>query len=59
MGESIADPIAALDQARAHFAAATDFTIGIVGSRSSSSTVRMRSSIVRLQARQAATCRLI
>jgi carboxylate-amine ligase len=29
MGESIADPIAALDQARAHFASATDFTIGI------------------------------
>jgi len=29
MGESIRDPIAALDQARAHFAAATDFTIGI------------------------------
>jgi carboxylate-amine ligase len=29
MGESIADPLAALEQARAHFASATDFTIGI------------------------------
>ena len=29
MGESVDDPIAALEQARAHFAAATDFTIGI------------------------------
>ena len=29
MGESIADPIGALEEARAHFAAATDFTIGI------------------------------
>ena len=29
MGESIADPLAALEQARAHFASATDFTVGI------------------------------
>ena len=29
MGESISDPLAALEQARAHFASATDFTIGI------------------------------
>ena len=29
MGESIHDPLGALEQARAHFAAATDFTIGI------------------------------
>ncbi len=29
MGESVADSYAALDEARAHFASATDFTIGI------------------------------
>ncbi|MDX6378255.1 MAG: glutamate---cysteine ligase / carboxylate-amine ligase, partial [Gaiellaceae bacterium] len=29
MGESIDDPLDALEQARAHFASATDFTIGI------------------------------
>ena len=29
MGESIEDPLDALEQARAHFASATDFTIGI------------------------------